>query len=149
MQRSGFLETLSPMTQTTAETIGTRLVINSHTYHFKENADPWNDAELDALIARGTLSKKTVLRNHGHFVCEVSDPEDYGAILSIGAGYRPYKPAGAQKPRETRQSTIPPTRQAPVSATRKRPAAKRQGPTAAPRPGKPPDAQPSFDPALG
>jgi hypothetical protein len=150
MQRTGFIETLSPMVQTTSKTMGTKLVINTHVYDFKENGDWWNDAELDRLIARGELPKRTVLRNHGHFVCEVTDPEDYEAILSIGAGYRPYDQTNTSRRDPPLPSTIPNTREAAASATSKAPAKPRESKATTPRPGREPDApKPSFDPAQG
>jgi hypothetical protein len=153
MQRTGFLETLSPMAQTATKSFGTRLVINAHVYLFKETTDRWSDAELDDLIARNVISKKTPLRNRGHFVCEVTDPEDYESILSISAGYRPYDEPRVSKRAPPQASTIPNTRETPVSSTRKAPTKKGKASTTTPRPGKAPDAPaPAYtgpDPAAG
>jgi hypothetical protein len=143
-----FIETLSPLVQTSTQTLATRLVINQHVYLFKENDDLWDDSELDKLIAQRVLGVNTVLRGKGHFVCEVSDPHDYDAILSIGAGYRPYTPPQESPKREAAKSTIPSTRKASASATK---APRKVAPPAkpnAPRPGRS-VTELAVDPAAG
>jgi hypothetical protein len=156
MERTGFIETIAPMIQTAAKTLGTRLVINEHVYHFKESTDPWSDAELDRLIERGVLPKKTPLRGRGRFVCEVLIAEDYEAILSISAGYRPYDPPTSTRRDPPLPSAIPNTRETPVSATKKQPQKGKRGGKKAPttsRPGRAPDTPaPAYsgpDPAAG
>jgi len=156
MERTGFIETIAPQIQTGAKTLGTKLTINKHVYEFKETKDPWSDAELDKLIERGVLPKKTPLRGRGRFVCEVLIPEDYEAILSISAGYRPYDPSTSTRRDPPLPSKIPNTRETPVSAIKKQ---KQKGKRdnkkapATPRPGRAPDTPaPAYsgpDPAAG
>jgi hypothetical protein len=152
MQRTGFLETLSPLKQD-KELFSTRLLINGHVYLFKENTDRWDDSELDQLIAERVITRNTVLRNRGHFVCEVLNEDDYDSILSIGAGYRAYTPPKSSNARRAEPSTIPTTRESPVSATK--PSSKKtgKGSSTTPRPGKAPDTPaPAYtgpDPAAG
>lgn len=145
-KHSGFIETLAPLVQSSTQTVSTRLVINSHVYVFKENDDLWDNDELDELIARNVIAKNTVLRGKGHFACEVSDPDDYAAILSIGAGYRPYTQPERIERKAPAKSTIEHSRQASASAT-KAPRAKSQpARPATPRPGV---SALAIDPAAG
>jgi len=83
----GWIETLSPLERDK----GSRLLCNGRYYNYQLNA-------------------------YGHYVAEVLNDEDYASTLSIGAGYRPYKPAqdypGLALP-QVEQSAIPLTRETP------------------------------------
>jgi hypothetical protein len=80
LTKCGWIQTLSPMKQQAGDR-KTTLTVNGHIYVFTRN-------------------------KFDDYVAEVPFPEDYHAILSIGAGYKPYE---APRPRSNSRSVRRPT----------------------------------------
>lgn len=125
---TGFIQTLSPLRLKTGER-KTVLTINTHLYQFLPN-------------------------EFGDYVTEVLYPDDYAAILSIGAGYQPYaQPEGAPK-KAPLVKQAPNVRAAPFAkATAAKSPRSNAVPKARPRPAPiPPQVNPAAllaDPASG